>query len=312
MTKVLVVSGADAGYFPLMQEMFASMAPCIPPAESGLEIYFGAIDAGLTEAQCQSLVEAGVVVRGLPENAGLPAKHLNRRPALAVNFGKLWLDQIFPEFDVMIWIDADAWMQRPGTIEHFVAATSEGALAICAECNRFMSGLVRVRWLLGGLWGIGQLRSINLNNGRHAGLPLSILRKIGLKATLNAGIFALNRVSPAWNAMRAWQKQVLRRGKPFSSDQLSISLAVHIDGIKLELLPDSFNYIGPWMLDADSGMLVERYYPYEPVRIVHMASEKVLRFDPDARIDVPYRSGAMAKISVRQSFMQGSSARADR
>ena len=86
---------------------------------------------------------------------------------------------------------------------------------------------------------------------------------------------------------------------------------MHIDGIKLELMPDSFNYIGPWMLDADSGMLVERYYPYEPVRIVHMASEKVLRFDPEARIDVPYRSGEVAKISVRQSFMQGSPARAD-
>ena len=99
--------------------------------------------------------------------------------------------------------------------------------------------------------------------------------------------------------MRRWQVFVLRRGKPFTSDQMVLALAAHTDGLPLALLPETCNYISPWRFDPRTGVLVQAWYPYDPVGVVHLAGEKRMRFDPSATIAVPGLDGRSYDLSLR-------------
>ena len=291
----ILVTGGDAVYFPMIEELHASIRAAAP----GSMPAFGVIDSGLTPDQVASLRGLGAIVVKLPDDPAFPAAALRRRPALAANFGKLWLDRLFPGHDFLVWLDADTWVQDYAAIELAIGAAGNGALAIVSGGGRYWERPIEVRWLLGGLWGLAQIRSFNFKNGRHARLPLAVLKDIGTRPLLNAGVFALRADAPHWARLRHWQARVLRHGKPFPSDQIAMALAIHTDGLPVELLPDTCNAITGFRFDPCAGALVEAYYPHGRIGIVHLAGEKTMRFDPDATIDVPDLLGRPHRIGLR-------------
>lgn len=297
---LLIATGGDSVYFPMIDELRRSILavfPDNPPA-------FGVIDAGLTSEQTAQLRAAGAIVATLPADPSLPAAALRKRPALAANFGKLWLDRLFPGHEVLIWLDADTWVQDPEAVRLVEGAARTGALSIVSGGGRSWARPIEVRWLLGGLWGLAQIRSFNFKNGRHAGLPLRVLKDLGTRPLLNAGVFGLPADAPHWDAMRRWQARILRRGKPFTSDQIAMALAIYVDGLPVQLLPEGCNYISPWRFDPARGMLVQDWYPYPPVGIVHLAGEKTMRFDPNATIEVPDLNNRPYRLNLRFGRLQ--------
>ena len=292
---LLVVTGGDAVYFPLIEELRQSLRAAFP----GDPPRFAVIDAGLTPDQVARLESVGALVARLPDDPSFPAAALRKRPALAANLGKLWLDVLFPGFETLIWLDADTWVQDAAAVRLVLGAAGTGALAIVGGGGRCWERPIEVRWLLKGLWGLAQVRSFNFKNGSHADLPLSVLRDLGTRPLLNAGVFGLRADAPHWAAMRRWQAHILRHGKPFTSDQIAMALAIHTDGLRLELLPESCNYIRPWRFDPREPALVEYWYPYPKVGIVHLAGEKRIRFDPAARTEVPDLHDRLHPISLR-------------
>ena len=293
--RPILVTGGDATYFPMIEELLASIraaAPSPPPA-------LGVVDAGLTPEQAESLRAAGVLVVRPPLQPFFPAAALRARPALAANLAKPWLDRLFPGHAVIVWLDGDTWVQDYAAVALLVGAARTGALAITSDANRSWERPIAVRWLLGGLWGLAQVRSFNFKNGRHAGLPLSVLKDLATRPLLHAGAYALRADAPHWEAMRRWQAKILRRGKPFTSDQLAMALAVHTDGLDLQLLPETCNYIHPWLFDPAQGVLVEAWYPHAKVGIVHLAGQKRMRFDPEATIEVMGLDRRLYTLSLR-------------
>ncbi|MEA2739133.1 MAG: hypothetical protein QOH05_2440 [Acetobacteraceae bacterium] len=291
----ILITGGDAAYFPMIQELHQSIraaSPATPPA-------LGVIDAGLTEDQVRTRRESGAIVARPSDLAGFPAGALRKRPALAVNLGKLWLDQLFPDHETIVWLDGDTWVQDYAAIDLLLGAAGTGALAIVPGGGRFWERPIDVRWLLGGLWGLAQIRSFNFKNGARAGLSLRVLRDLGPRPLLNAGVFALRTDAPHWRTMRQWQAKILPRGKPFTSDQIAMALAIHTDGLPLELLPDTCNYITQWRVDPSVPALVEYYYPYPRVGIVHLAGQKTMRFDPTGTVEVPDLEGDVHRLSLR-------------
>ncbi len=295
LARALIVTGGDSVYFPMIDELRQSLLAAFPAGAPP----FGVIDAGLTVDQTAALRAHGVLVATLPEDRSLPAEMLRKRPALAANFGKLWLDRMFPGHEVLIWLDADTWVQDPAAVELVAGAADTGALAIVPGGGRYWERHIEVRWLLNGLWSLAQVRSFNMKNGRHAGLPLKVLRDIATRPLLNAGVFGLRADAPHWDAMRRWQAHILRRGKPFTSDQIAMALAIHTDGLPAELLPDTCNYIRPWRFDPKQAALVEFYYPYPKVGIVHLAGQKEMRFDPAATTEVVDMENRVHRLSLR-------------
>jgi hypothetical protein len=294
-SDLMIVTGGDHIYFPLIEELRQSiLAAFLVDAPR-----FGVIDAGLLPQQVAQLRASGATVVQLPDDPALPTAALRKRPALAANFAKLWLDRLFPGFGVLVWLDADTWVQDAGAIRLLWGAAQTGALAIVPGGGRYWDRPIEVRWLLGGLWGLAQIRSFNFKNGTHAELPLSILRDLGTRPLLNAGVFALRADAPHWAVMRRWQSVVLARGKPFSSDQIALALTIYTDGLRVELLPDTCNYIRPWRFDPREPALVEFWYPYPKIGIVHLAGQKAIRFDPEATAEVLDLEDRSYQLSLR-------------
>jgi hypothetical protein len=293
-SRTLIVTGGDSVYFPMIEELRRSIVAAFPEPRP-----FAVIDAGLLPEQVALLQAAGATVAQLPAEPSLPSAALRKRPALAANFGKLWLDRLFPGFEVLLWLDADTWVQNPEAVRLVEGAARTGALAIVPGSGRAWERPIEVRWLLGGLWGLAQVRSFNFKNGRHAGLSLAVLRDLGPRPLLNAGVFGLRADAPHWEAMRHWQARILRGGKPFTSDQIAMALAVHVDGLRLALLPDTCNYIRPWRFDPREPALVEFWYPYPKVGIVHLAGQKQMRFDLLATTEVLDLEDRPHQLSLR-------------
>jgi hypothetical protein len=291
----IIVTGGDALYFPLITELIGSVHAACPAGAGSPAI--GVIDGGLTGPQRAELIaKYGCLVADFAAADDAEKRALRARPALAVNLGKLHLDQMFPGFEKIIFMDADSWVQDWRAIEYLLGASSGGALAITPSWNRYRDHAVAVRWWL---WRFPQLRSFNIKNARHAGLPHRVRREVGVKVDLNAGVFALNAAAKHWERMRHWQRLILRKGKPFTSDGLAMALTCHIDNYPLQQLPAFCNYMEKWLYNPTSGKFVDYFYPHEPVGIVHLADQKVLRFDRTATIAVAGTDGLTHQISLR-------------
>ena len=275
MSGFVIVSGGDSAYFPLAKELCASVEAASPVGQ----VAFGFIDGGLTHIERAWLLERGTqVVR--PQLPAVARKAIQERPGLAVALARPWLDTFFPQYRTIIWLDADSWVQRWNAIDLLVGAAETGALAIVPGSGRSWTRQIDVRWLLGGVRGLGQVRSFNFKNAWNARLPLGICRDVGSRAELNVGVFALRRDAPHWSRSREWQARILPYGKPFTADQLAMALMTYVDRLPTELLPASCNYLSPRRVDPVAVTLLESYYPYPPVGIVHLGGEKRMRFDP--------------------------------
>ena len=298
----IAVTGGDSVYFPLIEELRQSLLAAAPRGP----LAFGVIDAGLTAEQVAYLRDSGAFVVRVPDNPAFPKGALAKRPALAANFGKLWLDRLFPGFETILWLDGDTWVQDYRAVELMLgAAQHNGSLAIVPGGGRYWERQVELRFLFGGIGGLAQLRTFNFKNGRHAGLPLKVLRDLGTRALLNAGVYALRADSPHWAAMRRWQAYIFRHGgKPFTSDQIAMGLSVYQDGLPVELLPTTCNYIRPWRVDLSVPAIVEFYYPYAKVGIVHLAGQKEIRFDPNATAEVLDLKDRVHRLSLRFGHFQ--------
>ncbi len=294
MPERVIVTGGDAAYFPLLDELCASVRSFRTADELGLAV----INAGLEPEQTAHFADHyGARILELDWDIKLPALKVRGREHLKVQIARAFLDIHVPDAELIAWVDGDAWVQDIAAIDMAFEAAARGPLAIVSQTTRYATHAVHVKW---GLFGYAQIRTILYKNARRAGLPEKLARAIGDRPVLNSGFFALRRDAPLWAAWRARQVEVLKRGRIFTSDQLSLALAVYMDGHPIELLPDICNYMGPWACNADGTVLVERYTPYQPVGVVHMAGENAMR--RDLAITTPIRTpdGAMVERSLRR------------
>lgn len=272
----LIVTGADEAYFPLLLELILS----IRKHGEGSILPVGVIDAGLTDNQKEILSTHNCVIRKFDNGTPLIKKAIESRNALAVNLGKLWLDVIFPEYDLFVFLDADTWVQSWSSINLLIGAASENSLAIVDSWNRYRDTLP-IRWYMGL---IPVFRSFNIKAAFHAGLPISVLKKMSRYPDLNAGVYALKRDVPHWERMRYWQNIILKKGRPFTSDGLAMALACCIDELYLQRMPEICNYTMQPLYDEHEKVFLDPYYPHMPIGIIHLAAQKKVRFDSNATL----------------------------
>ena len=293
MSNFIIVTGGDATYFPLVKELLASLHANGPSPLPSI----GVIDAGFTDAQRTELsVTYRCLIKTFSPSNPDAIKAIKKRPALTVNLAKLWLDKLFPGFDQIVFLDADSWVQDWRAIDLLLGASATGGLAVSPSWDRYRDIVYPVRWWL---WRFPQLRSFNIKSARHARLPHKMRRVLAVRADLNAGVYALQTSAPHWARMQHWQNTILRHGKPFTSDGLAMALACHVDGLPLQPMTAFCNYLQKWLYNPSTGKFVDHFYPHEPVGIIHMADHKVIRFDKNARFQVPGIDGMAHNVSLR-------------
>ncbi len=291
----IIVTGGDAHYYEMILELIQS----IRRFPQGALAPIGIVDAGLTGHQRQNLESIGCIVVDTHWEYDLSPLRKRGRNFLKANIAKLMLPKYFPEFLKLLWIDGDAWVQSWNAIDLYLKAADAGKFAVVPQSGRHRANELMADWFWGGLV---RVRSILYKNGHRAGLPGEILRKIALRATLNAGAFCLRADAPHWQSFQKWQSKIIKRGRIFTTDQLAMALAVYIDDLPVELLPDWCNYMGPWRVDAADMTLVEYYMPNSAVGIVHMAAMNEMRENLASRFDVPDLHDQKHRVNLRYGF----------
>ena len=296
----VVVTGGDAGYFPLVDELCAS----IRSFRDAQAVALACIDGGMTGEQKAHLAARwGASILEVGWGFDIAPRRTAKRPALKVLTARTFLDQHLPEAETILWMDGDTWVQDPAALDLMFKGGETGRLAVVSQSSRYAQKAMSLRWA--GL-GYAQVRSILYKGARRARLPERLARQVGDKPTFNAGVFALNRDAPHWEAWRRRQAECLVHGRVFTSDQLALGIIVHADGLPAELMPETCNYMGPdWMASADGARLVERYLPNAPVGIVHMAGYDAMRLDAGLTIEIPMLGGGEVRRSLRRPAWAG-------
>ena len=196
----------------------------------------------------------------------------------------MYLDKILPNKKVIIWIDADAWLQTFESIDLFSLVAKKNKLAIVSQATRLENKNIQFKKVFTHRF--VELRNILYKNARRAGLTKDLIEKMQGRPTLNAGAYALHVNAPHWKRFRYWQNEILKKGRLFTSDQLSIGLTIYHDELSYEALPDICNYINPWRYDEENKLFVDYFAPYTPISIVHLAGQDKNRSDALYKVEM--------------------------
>lgn len=290
----IIVTGGDANYFPLIDDLAASIRASRAADQLGLAV----IDGGLhPEQKAHLAARYGARILELPWGFDIAPRRIGGREHLKVLTSRTFLDQHLPDVEAICWIDGDAWVQDMAAVDLMFRGADLGRLAVVSQTSRYSNVTMTLKW---AGFGYAKVKSQLYKNARRSGLSEAEARAVGDKPTFNAGVFALRRDAPHWAAWRSRLGQVIRRGRVFTSDQLALGLMIHADGLPAELMPETCNYMGPWTCSADERTLVERYLPNAPVGIVHMAGHNDMRRSLEVTTEVATVDGRVLRKSLRR------------
>lgn len=275
----IIVTGGDDKYFALINELVVSIRRC----PEGRFAPIGVIDGGLTTDQVAWLRSHSVAVVRPDWEYPVARRRAHGRDFLKANIGKAFLDRYFPDHEILVWLDADTWLQTWDCIPLFLAAAQRGKLGIVSQASRFQTQYLTLKWTW---FGAAEPRSILYKNARRARINRALARDLAARPVLNAGAFSLHRDAPHWEAWRQHQGEVLKHGRIFTSDQLALAMAVYGDGLPYEALPEWCNYIGPYRLDTDQNRFVEYFLPYRPISVMHLVGQDEMRLDASVTVRI--------------------------
>ena len=185
--RMLIVSGADRGYFPLLRDTVLSVRAQRPEASIGI------LDVGLEPEQRQWL--AARVAHLVRPGWDIDFPQRDHTPeGRKAQFARPFLPRHFPGYEIYLWIDADAWLQDWRAIELYVAAAGRDKLAITPEIDRAYKRHYKRPKLFG--W------TLAWKNYREA-FGWRVADRLGRNPMVNCGVFALHRDAPHWEAWRA-------------------------------------------------------------------------------------------------------------
>ena len=278
--KITIVSGGDTKYFQLLKELAHSVRD--KPEGKDINIVF--LDGGLSKENINYFKNLNINVINPGWCNSLAERRARGRDFLKINIAKLYLDQLIPNTEIIIWVDADAWIQNFEFINLYNLVARKNKLAIVSQASRLQPQHIQYRkWFFHQLV---ELRNILYKNARRSGLKISEIKSLQARPTLNAGSYALHIDAPHWKQFRFWQNEILKKGRLFTSDQLAMGLTIYHDNFSYEALPDICNYMGPWRYSNEDNVFVDYYAPYNPVSVMHLAGQDLHRSDLDHKVDI--------------------------
>ena len=291
--KITIVSGGDKNYFHLLKELAHSIRD--KPDGKNINIVF--LDGGLCKDDIDYFNNLNIKIIDPGWCNSLAKKRAQGRDFLKINIAKLYLDQLLPDTEIIIWVDADTWVQNFDFINLYDLVARKNKLAIVSQASRLQLQHIQFRKIF--FHQIVELRNILYKNARRSGLSLSQIKSLQAKPTLNAGSYALHIKAPHWQQFRFWQNEILRKGRLFTSDQLAMGLTIYHDNFSYEALPDICNYMGPWRYNSKENLFVDYYAPYNPVSIMHLAGQDLNRSDLDHEVEMIDLNENKIKKSLR-------------
>ena len=300
MKKNVIVSLADANYYPLLNELINS----IKRFEKSRDIAICILDAGLSDQQKDDLSSKVDEIKSAEWDIKVPDSKIKGREWLKSQVSRAFLPKYFPNYEKYLWIDCDAWVNDWQTIELYFKACENEKLGITQTIGPGYKITSRVDWVFGKL---AIIKSQNFKHAIKSKISYEKARKLAFAPHINIGVFSLEKKSNTWEKWQENLKQTLKEGDIFGSEQLAMNMSVYIDNVETEFLPLNCNWITSNLLpkfDEVNNTFVEPYLPNYKIGIMHLAAgiwkdNKDMRLNKEIEIDIKTLQGKILNKSLR-------------
>ena len=268
MKKNVIVSLADANYFPLLEELVDS----IKRFKESENVAICILDAGLHQDQKEKLSTKVDVIKFAEWDIDVPRSKVKEKEWLKSQVSRAFLPKYFPNYEKYLWIDCDAWVNDWNCIELYFKACENGKLGITQTLGPGYKITSKVNWLFGKL---AIVKSQNFKHAVKSKIGYDKARKLAFAPHINIGVFSLEKNSNGWNIWQYNLSKTLKAGNIFGSEGLAINMSVYIDELETEFLPLNCNWIASNLLpkfDENQKTFVEPYLPNHKIGIMHLAA----------------------------------------
>jgi predicted O-methyltransferase YrrM/SAM-dependent methyltransferase len=262
--QIIIITAADANYFELVRGTILS----VREKPEGENVAIGFFDLGCTPQQLQWLKTQVNIIQKPDWDFDFPGK--NEAPHyLKGLLARPFLRRYFPNFDIYLWIDADAWVQDWQAVELLVKGAAKRGLAVVPELDRgYYLAYGKLPWY----WQF-------VYRDYQAAFGEEVAQQLHSYPTINAGIFALQKDAPHWEIWAEYLEQGLQRHVSLMTDQIALNRLVYGTEMfdKTEMLPARCNWscnFGLPVWDKHQACFVEPYLPQEAIGILHITGHK--------------------------------------
>jgi len=280
MKKNVIVSLADANYFPLLDELVDS----IKRFKQSEDVAICILDAGLKQDQKDSLSKKVDEIKNAEWDIEVPGYKVKGKEWLKSQVSRAFLPKYFPNYEKYLWIDCDAWVNDWNCIDLYFKACDHGKLGITQTIGPGYKITSKVNWLFGKL---ALIKSQNFKHAVKSKIGYADARKLAFAPHINIGVFSLEKDSKGWSTWQNNLEKTLKAGNIFGSEGLAINMSVYIDDLETEFLPLNCNWITSNLLpkyDQKQNTFVEPYLPNYKIGIMHLAAG-IWKDGKDMRID---------------------------
>lgn len=262
--QIIIITAADANYFELVRGTILS----VREKPEGENVAIGFFDLGCTTQQLQWLKTQVNIIQKPDWDLEFPGK--NEAPHyLKGLLARPFLRRYFPNFDIYLWIDADAWVQDWQAVKLLVKGAAQRGLAVVPELDRgYYLACGKLPWY----WQF-------VYRDYQAAFGEEVAQQLHSYPTINAGIFALQKDAPHWEIWAEYLEQGLQRHVSLMTDQIALNRLVYGTEMfdKTEMLPARCNWscnFGLPVWDKHQACFVEPYLPQEAIGILHITGHK--------------------------------------
>lgn len=296
--NTIIILAADTNYFELVKGSILS----IRDQPKGKNIEIGFFDLGCNSEELQWLQERVNLIKQPKWEFDFPTRDTSPEYLKGL-LARPFLREYFPDFDIYLWLDADAWIQDWYAIELFILGAARKGLAIAPELDR--SSIWQFR---------GRLQFCTWATNRYESFfDDRVAEKLSTYPMLNAGVFALHKDAPHWEVWRELLHLGLQKCADVMTDQFALNLAVYDRDLfdRTEMLPAWCNWLCTHalpLLDCEQYLLVEPYLPHTSIGILHIAGG-VDKHDR-LRLQLSTTAGGIVKAIARYPDFKQQRARA--
>ena len=287
MKKNVIVSLADANYFPLLNELVDS----IRRFKESDNIAICILDAGLEKQQIEKLSKKVDEIKPAEWDIEVPGYKVKGKEWLKSQVSRAFLPKYFPSYEKYLWIDCDAWVNDWNSVDLYFKACDNGKLGITQTIGPGYKITSKVNWLFGKL---ALIKSQNFKHAVKSKIGYADARKLAFAPHMNIGVFSLEKKSNGWSIWQNNLSKTLKAGNIFGSEGLAINMSVYIDNLETEFLPLNCNWITSNILpkyDEKHSIFVEPYLPNYRIGIIHLAAGiwkdgRDMRVDKSVKIEI--------------------------